>query len=142
LTFISRFVYASSGQDIEYQDFVPGQPDNYKGKEHCAGFWPGVKGRWNDYQCQIATPFLCEWVPKKCPEPFEPLGNKCYFLSNVKLNFAYAKKACEQIGAKLAEPKSSKEMGYIKVRLAPYGDYIYLGLINLTLKEGNLRNRM
>ena len=42
-----------------YDEWYPGQPDNYRSKEHCLHIWPD-KSRWNDIRCDISMTFVCE----------------------------------------------------------------------------------
>ena len=48
----------SSPADV-YQNWAKGQPDNKKGKEHCAQI-SSSSGQWNDAKCTVKQPFVCE----------------------------------------------------------------------------------
>ncbi|XP_048246153.1 perlucin-like isoform X2 [Haliotis rufescens] len=43
-----------------YQNWVPGQPNNYKGAEDCVHIWNGFGYRWNDAPCSYKYNFICE----------------------------------------------------------------------------------
>lgn len=54
-----RFVWASTGQPLTYKNFLPNQPDNASGKEHCLELRHG--GLWNDSVCDIKQFFICQF---------------------------------------------------------------------------------
>jgi hypothetical protein len=68
----------------------------------------------------------------KCPPGFELVGCKCYHFSTVRRSFHNAMKACQGLGAKLAEPLDAKETHLLRRRYASYADRkntnIWLGI--------------
>ena len=56
------WVYTSSGTDLKFPNWQPGQP-NSNGAHHCVHFWwGGVFGKWGDYPCNDKLFFICEFV--------------------------------------------------------------------------------
>ncbi|XP_046575353.1 perlucin-like [Haliotis rubra] len=45
---------------LGYRGWPPGQPDNYKGNEHCMTLPRSFKYRWNDAPCDHKYRFICE----------------------------------------------------------------------------------
>lgn len=57
------FYWLSSGKDVSYSYWSPGQPDNYNynhDPEHCVGTWDKTNFMWNDFSCDTKIGFLCE----------------------------------------------------------------------------------
>ncbi|KAF6717540.1 Galactose-specific lectin nattectin [Oryzias melastigma] len=50
----------SDGSKITFQAWHSGQPDNYKGKEHCATTNYGTTKKWNDLPCTYKYGFVCK----------------------------------------------------------------------------------
>lgn len=50
------------GTPFTYSNFASsaGQPDNYRGREHCVRF-QFKDDTWNDVACSIPAHFICEW---------------------------------------------------------------------------------
>lgn len=56
-----RWIWNSTGKEIEFTNWLYGQPDNFKTKEHCLV----LRGRyygylWNDMPCDMELPFVCQ----------------------------------------------------------------------------------
>ena len=52
------------GSRMTYKNFLPRQPDNYRGNEDCLEMWvsfPNGRGSWNDNPCSVRRPFLCQF---------------------------------------------------------------------------------
>ena len=70
------FKWASSNITLaEITDWNYGQPDNWKGIEHCVVIRKSYGYKWNDQSCSSPTYGLCQMKKFK------------YFISNVNLNF-------------------------------------------------------
>jgi hypothetical protein len=52
--------FYQGGAPVEgrYTNWLPGQPDNFDGVEHCLELQP--EGRWNDVACSVSAEFVCE----------------------------------------------------------------------------------
>ena len=58
----SRWLWVD-GSAATYTHWIPDQPDNHLGAEHCAEMKPGSsihKGRWNDINCNTHLNYVCE----------------------------------------------------------------------------------
>ena len=56
-----QWTWNSTGKELEYTNWLPGQPDNFKGREHCLtlrGHY--YNSLWNDYPCDMELPFVCQ----------------------------------------------------------------------------------
>nr|XP_022305077.1 perlucin-like protein [Crassostrea virginica] len=51
-------VAISDRSRLSYVNWIKGQPDNYRGNEHCALYWPALKA-WNDISCSSKVHFVC-----------------------------------------------------------------------------------
>ena len=52
------------GSRMTYKNFLPRQPDNYRGNQDCLEMWISFyigRGYWNDYPCSVRQPFLCQF---------------------------------------------------------------------------------
>ena len=49
-----------SGVELDYDPWDEGQPDNYGGKESCAGINFFGERTWNDVPCDYEIGFVCE----------------------------------------------------------------------------------
>ncbi|XP_075993516.1 galactose-specific lectin nattectin-like [Genypterus blacodes] len=47
----------SDGSKFVFKRWLPGQPGNTGGKEHCMEM--NIGNKWNDVQCIVAYPFIC-----------------------------------------------------------------------------------
>lgn len=55
-----RYVWPS-GKVATYTNWLPGQPDNSMGQEHCVQLYDGkAVARWNDISCATELPYLCQ----------------------------------------------------------------------------------
>ena len=55
----NKFISESSGQEVNFTSWSPGQPDN-SNDEDCVEIWYHDNYRWNDAQCDIKFPFVCQ----------------------------------------------------------------------------------
>ena len=63
--FIFRFIYASSGEDVQYTNWnSPNQPDNFQGNQDCAQFGHGLLDKWDDNVCSAMLPYVCQAEPQ------------------------------------------------------------------------------
>ena len=54
----------SDGTPVDYTNWNPNEPNNYKGQENCVTYnVNGQGGGWNDMTCYWPKPFLCA-VPR------------------------------------------------------------------------------
>lgn len=52
------FIWSESGEKVNYTNWNPLNPDNYRNEEH---FIQRLDcGRWNDNNCNQKLPFICE----------------------------------------------------------------------------------
>ena len=61
----------STGQALEYDAWLPGEPNDWGGMEDCAHGNFGRSGGWNDCSCNYPEAFVCE-----LDEPARPLEHK------------------------------------------------------------------
>ncbi|XP_071148911.1 perlucin-like [Mytilus edulis] len=54
------WVWASTGKDLTYTNWEPGQPDNWKNENCLSLVWWNVPGKWNDWYCSRNCHFICE----------------------------------------------------------------------------------
>ena len=56
-----QWKWKTTGEIIQYSNWIDGQPDNYKDLEHCLVLCGTIhKGRWNDMPCHMSIPFICQ----------------------------------------------------------------------------------
>ena len=53
-----QWMWHQSGKPFTYTNWLPGQPDNSDGKEHCLMYWTDSK--WNDASCNYPFLYICE----------------------------------------------------------------------------------
>ena len=53
------WVYTSSGTQLEFENWDPGQPND--GAHGCV-YWYDQTGKWYDYNCNHNCHFICEFV--------------------------------------------------------------------------------
>lgn len=56
------FISLLTGERLKYSNWLPGEPNNQVGSEHCVNLWlksVDLKG-WNDTNCLIKLPYFCE----------------------------------------------------------------------------------
>ncbi|XP_062611198.1 alpha-N-acetylgalactosamine-specific lectin-like [Saccostrea cucullata] len=58
LTEEGTFVWSTSGNHLNYTNWLSGQPDNFLGNENCVQVTNN--GIWNDMGCGLPIPFLCK----------------------------------------------------------------------------------
>ncbi|XP_039444675.2 perlucin-like [Culex pipiens pallens] len=56
------YVWITDNTPVIYTNFLPQQPDNYGGDEHCIEVGHGGIGttQWNDRQCEKKSRYICE----------------------------------------------------------------------------------
>ncbi|CAG2232218.1 unnamed protein product [Mytilus edulis] len=54
------WVWASTGKDLTYTNWEPGQPDNWKNENCLSLVWWNIPGKWNDWYCSRNCHFICE----------------------------------------------------------------------------------
>lgn len=52
------FIWSESGEKVNYTNWNPHNPDNYRNQEHCIQMLDC--GRWNDFNCDQKLAFICE----------------------------------------------------------------------------------
>nr|CAD7605916.1 unnamed protein product [Timema genevievae] len=53
-------VFTSINDDLlEFQNWAPGEPNNFEGKERCGGAY--ITAKFNDISCDSLNPFICEY---------------------------------------------------------------------------------
>ena len=63
-----QFVY-SDGSNVDFANWLPGQPDNAGGNEHCGHVWyldpinNGTAHGWNDWYCDKTLAYVCKMDP-------------------------------------------------------------------------------
>ena len=111
------FVYESNAKQVGFTRWSQGQPDN-SNDEDCVEIWHG--NEWNDAQCDIKFPFVCQKsmtgevspspsLKLSCPEGWIEQAGKCYRLPNETTDFHSAAARCQQLGGKLTEPKNKQD---------------------------------
>ena len=60
----NQFISESTGQHLDIKYWSPGQPDN-SNDEDCVEVWFHDNYRWNDAQCDIKFPFVCQRAPNQ-----------------------------------------------------------------------------
>ena len=55
----NKFISESSGQEVAFTWWSPGQPDN-SNDEDCVEIWFHDNYRWNDNKCDGKNPFVCQ----------------------------------------------------------------------------------
>lgn len=53
-----EFVWASTGQSVQYTNWGAHEPNNQINNEHCVMLWSGYG--WNDTPCDVSYHFFCE----------------------------------------------------------------------------------
>ncbi|XP_078380290.1 neurocan core protein-like [Oculina patagonica] len=49
----------TDGTELRYRNWNVGEPNNFKGYEHCAEIFVN-NGKWNDIPCWLKRPYVCE----------------------------------------------------------------------------------
>nr|CAD7464687.1 unnamed protein product [Timema tahoe] len=53
-------VFTSINDDLlEFQNWAPGEPNNFVGKDRCGG--ADINAKFNDIPCDSLNPFICEY---------------------------------------------------------------------------------
>ncbi|XP_005176166.1 lectin subunit alpha-like [Musca domestica] len=55
-----EFMWITANKPFTYTKWAPGQPDNKRGKEHCAMLWENHNYQWNDGDCLSKMIYVCE----------------------------------------------------------------------------------
>ncbi|XP_046350294.2 perlucin-like [Haliotis rufescens] len=55
-----EWFWMDSQKIFTYTNWIPGQPDNGGGTEHCAHLNKRYGYKWNDHDCTVKLNFLCE----------------------------------------------------------------------------------
>lgn len=55
-----EFYWMSTGQDISFSNWSPGEPNNAWERENCIEMWNEDGWRWNDALCEDKKGFICE----------------------------------------------------------------------------------
>lgn len=53
-----NFIWSESGEKVNYTNWNPPNPDNYRNQEYCIQILDC--GRWNDNNCNRKLAFICE----------------------------------------------------------------------------------
>ncbi|XP_045191034.1 perlucin-like protein [Mercenaria mercenaria] len=59
----STWIWMNSRQPLRsssFNDWIPGQPDNYGADENCACIYSQANYQWNDYPCHENIHYICE----------------------------------------------------------------------------------
>lgn len=56
----NRWIWLNKGEALGYTKWLPAQPDNWNGAEHCLEFDAHANGHWNDYDCDKCNHYICE----------------------------------------------------------------------------------
>jgi hypothetical protein len=106
----------SNGQRVAFFAWNAGEPNNAGGSENC-GEWLFPTGRWNDLDCAIDHPFLCENKlaspkarPPACKGRSFTLGESAYCLHETDASdWEKAQRACSSAGGTLAVVETAAE---------------------------------
>ncbi|KAL9703969.1 hypothetical protein quinque_007487 [Culex quinquefasciatus] len=62
------YVWITDNKPIEYTNFLPNEPNNIGGVEHCLEVGSGGIGstQWNDYNCDNKLRYICELDARAC----------------------------------------------------------------------------
>ncbi|XP_022109148.1 macrophage mannose receptor 1-like [Acanthaster planci] len=121
----------SDGSPVEYENWGPGEPNNYDGNENCVEVFLNPGRGWNDIICEAQRHWICE-VPKNVPvrPPTTPVtnnkcpsdpdwylrGTDCYYISLLvqeRRDWNQAEEYCHQKGGHLVSIHSADENNYI-----------------------------
>ncbi|CAG2232216.1 unnamed protein product [Mytilus edulis] len=94
------WVWAPTGKDLTYTNWLQGNPDNWNTNENCLELVLShdVLGKWNDQECSFVSHFICEMDSK------QPQTQKTVHVDNVKRRI-HSETACQ---------KKKKKTGYDK----------------------------
>lgn len=53
------FYWITTGDEIDFENFAPNQPDNHEANENCIELWDDVDFLWNDRRCDMRSFFIC-----------------------------------------------------------------------------------
>ncbi|XP_067381173.1 type-2 ice-structuring protein-like [Channa argus] len=84
----------SNGRSLQYTNWCPRQPDNFRGTQHCIQINYGAQKCWDDVDCHIKRPSVC-------------VKRRCLLLE--RSNLDKRTKYCQSIGANLASVHSAQE---------------------------------
>lgn len=60
----NEFIWYSTGEQFNYTNWLPNQPDNWRGDEFCVEMGFREVGKWNDNRCIYKRHFVCEHLIK------------------------------------------------------------------------------
>ncbi|XP_066910705.1 macrophage mannose receptor 1-like isoform X2 [Clytia hemisphaerica] len=109
----------NDGTTMAYKKWLPNQPDNAGGKEHCMHLWKSNTG-WNDIFCGNKYNFVCK---------MSQFHGKVYYVSTVKKNHDQAESHCKTMGGNLVTIHSQAENDYVH-KMAKSRGYldVFIGL--------------
>ena len=55
-----KYIWYATGRQLDFSNWSKGNPDNYKGLEHCAHIWDQTDFEWNDTVCTGKIGYICE----------------------------------------------------------------------------------
>jgi len=145
-----KFVYASSGSQLYYQNWAfndseVDEPDNNMDMEDCAAVNDAV-GHWLDEDCNNIKQYVCEDLKddvdywRGCLPGWNLINKKCYKLIDQTVQFAAAHDLCKVMGGKLFEPTyRNVEIMVTEFYLATYQtDTFWLGITD-KIDEGRYK---
>lgn len=114
----------SNAAPVSFSAWNAGEPNNAGGSENC-GEWLFPGGRWNDLDCGLTEPFLCEAKlaspkarPPACNGRSFTIGSSAYcFHADEQLTWEKAQQRCSAQGGTLAVIESAEENQAIAVAL-------------------------
>ncbi|XP_055021654.1 C-type mannose receptor 2-like [Boleophthalmus pectinirostris] len=109
-----------------YQNWAPGDPNNYAGKELCIFIQNGL---WRDMSCTSSYKFFCYTV--------QPSGLKDYILITTPMTWTNAQSYCRQNHHDLAMIESSAENQAVTNLLPSTTAYVWIGLYRVPWRWSN-----
>jgi len=103
-----KYIWDGTGDSVTYNALADVTEDN------CivTGYQNGYK--WTSRECDVDLPFICQQLPScDCVSPFTTIGNGCYYITSLNMNWMDAHNYCNSLRSSLISIDSAEEQAAI-----------------------------
>merc|ERR1711963_1023039 len=127
----------NDGQSVGYSHWMPGQPDNYHGVEHCVSWYNinppasyATPDTWNDEQCDKQLPYVCQGGGSQGTNnpPASSSGPLKYTFHSEAVSYSDAQQRCSAAGHRLAMPETEQQWQALVAAKTITANGIWLGM--------------